>query len=134
MIYFLLSILVITLVFYFLHKRKILAVCPICAGTVLTWFGGLAALYTNQLWASPLLVAILMGASLGALAEKFGPSYGLLWKTGVVLLGFPASYFFVQQSVWPGLGLIVLLLLLTLISKKKPVEKEDKKDLFKECC
>jgi hypothetical protein len=71
---------------------------------------------------------------IGALAEKFGPSYGLLWKTGVVLLGFPASYFFVQQSVWPGLGLIVLLLLLTLISKKKPVEKEDKKDLFKECC
>jgi molecular chaperone DnaJ len=42
--------------------------------------------------------------------------------------------FFGQQSVWPGLGLIVLLLLLTLISKKKPVEKEDKKDLFKECC
>ncbi len=135
MISFLLSIVVLTLIFWGLHKARIISVCPICAGAVITWVGGIVALYYGASWANSMVIAILMGASLGALADKYGNRLGLFWKSAAVLLGLPAIYLLVQKSLWQSLALIILLLLLTIfVRKTNQIPSNDKKDLFKECC
>ena len=137
MIYFLASILILTLVFAFLYRAKIISVCPICAGVVITWIVGLVGIYANQAWADPLPVAILLGASLGALADKYGTRFGLVWKTLMILLGLPAVYFIVQEKLWYGLGLMVMLTIITLVTGKNRANHKShghNKDLFKECC
>ena len=135
MIYFLASILILTIIFAFLYKARIIAVCPICAGVVITWFVGVIGIYNNQAWADPFLVAILLGASLGALANKYGSKLGIVWKTLFVLIGLPAVYFIVQEKLWFGLGLIIALIILTLVTgKNRTNHKLANKDLFKECC
>lgn len=135
MIYFLASILILTLIFAYLYKSRIITVCPICAGVVITWLAGVIGIYTDQAWANPLLVAILLGASLGALADKYGSRLGLVWKTLYVLIGLPAVYFIVQEKLWFGLGLIIALIILTLVTgKNRTNHKLANKDLFKECC
>jgi hypothetical protein len=135
MIYFLTSILGLTLIFAFLHRARIVTVCPICAGVVITWFVGVIGLYINQTWADPLLIAILLGASLGALADKYGSKFGLVWKTLMVLLGLPAVYYIVQRKLWLGLGLVVALIVLTWLSRRNNASANPhRKDLFKECC
>lgn len=135
MLYYLLSITILTLIFWGLHKARIIPVCPICAGVVITWVGGIVALYYGSSWANPMIITILMGASMGALADKYGNRFGLLWKTVVVLLGLPAIYLLVQKSLWQGSGLVILLILITiLLQKKNTPTLRDKKDLFKDCC
>ncbi|QQS23266.1 hypothetical protein IPM19_01730 [bacterium] len=135
MIYFLASILVLTIIFAYLYKTKLITVCPICAGVVITWLIGVVGIYTGQEWANPLIVAILLGASLGALADKYGSRFGLVWKTLMVLIGLPAVYFIVQENLWFGLGLVAGLVILTLVFGKNTANhKPHNKDLFKECC
>lgn len=135
MIYFLVSILVLTIIFAYLYKAKIISICPICAGVIITWVIGVMGIYTEQEWANPLIVAILLGASLGALADKYGSRFGLIWKTLVVLIGLPAVYFIVQEKLWFGLGLVAGLVILTLVfGKNRVTHKPYSKDLFKECC
>lgn len=137
MIYFLASILILTLILAYLYKARIIAVCPICAGVVITWLIGITGIYTNQSWADPLLVSILLGASLGAVADKYGSKFGLIWKTLIVLMGFPAVYFIVQGKAWFGLGLITALIIITLVTGKNKANHKShnhNKDLFKECC
>ena len=135
MIYYLLSIAALTLIFWALHKARIIPVCPICVGVVITWLGGILALYYGASWANPIIIAILMGASMGALAEKYGNRFGLLWKSALVLFGLPAIYLLVQKSLWPGLALVALLGLFTIFAStgKKPAPGAEK-DLFKDCC
>ena len=135
MLYYLLSIALLTLIFWALHKARIIPVCPICAGVVITWVGGVVALYFGAWWANPMIIAILMGASMGAIADKYGNKFGLLWKSAVVLLGLPAIYFLVQKLLWQGLGLVVIFLILTVFLYRSNKEvSSDKKDLFKDCC
>lgn len=135
MIYYLLAIALLTLILWGLYKAKAISVCPICAAVVITWVGGLAALYWRASWSNPLIVAILMGASIGALADKYGSKFGFLWKSAVVLLGLPAVYFLTQKALWPGLGLVLLLGLVTVLShNNNPTGSHEKKDLFKNCC
>lgn len=137
MIYFLASILILALVFTYLYKARITTVCPICAGVVITWLIGIVGIYTDQAWADPMLVAILLGASLGALADKYGSKLGLVWKTLVVLIGFPAIYFIVQEKIWLGIALIIGLIILTFVAGKNKTNHKlhsHNKDLFKECC
>lgn len=135
MLYYLLSIAVLTLIFWGLHKARIIPICPICSGVVITWVGGIIAFYYGASWANPMIIAILMGASMGALADKYGNRFGLLWKTVVVLLGLPAIYLLMQKSLWQGLGLVILLILISVISNKKDASVlHNKKDLFKDCC
>jgi hypothetical protein len=135
MIYYLISITVITLVFWGLHKAHIIPLCPICAGVVITWVGGAIALYYGTAWANPLIIAVLMGASMGALADKYGSRFGLFWKSSIVLLGLPAIYLIVQKSLWQGIGLVGIIIILTIFSNKKSAPAlRDKKDLFKDCC
>jgi|SRR3989344_1406725 len=136
MLYFILGLIVLTAIFWILHKSKLVSFCPICAATVLVWLISLAALYLGAAWADPLLVAILMGASLGALAEKHGGKLGFLWKTLFVTLGLPSIYFMIEKDLAKGLGLLLILLLMTLLWRKRksgPVAAE-KKDIFKDCC
>lgn len=135
MIYFSVSILVLTIIFAYLYKAKIITVCPVCAGVVITWLIGVVGVYTGQEWANPLIIAILLGASLGALADKYGSKFGLIWKTLIVLIGLPAVYFIVQEKLWLGLGLVAGLFILTLVfGKNTSNHKTHSKDLFKECC
>ena len=135
MFYFIISIFIVTIIFWGLHKGRIVTVCPICAGVLITWIGGIASLYYGASLGNPMIVAILMGASMGALADKYGARFGLLWKSAVVLIGLPAIYMLVQKSFWAGLGLVATIAVYTayLHNTNKP-KIERKKDLFKECC
>jgi hypothetical protein len=135
MIYFIISITVITLAFAFLYRARIITVCPICAGVVITWIAGAVGLYANQSWADPLIIAILLGASMGALADKYGSRFGLIWKSLMVLIGLPAIYFIVQKKPLQGLGLLLALAVITVFSgrNRSPINPH-RKDLFKECC
>ena len=132
--YLLASIAIITLVVWLLKRQKIVDVCPICAGTVLTWAWGLIAIYISTSKIEPLLVAVLMGASLGALAEKYGSRFGLWWKTFVVLLGLPAIYFLVTRQPKQAGVLLIILIIVTIWLKGSAGNKNNQKDLFKECC
>ena len=138
MLYYLLSIAALTIIFWALFKARVVSVCPICAGVVMTWAAGIAALYYGVSWANPLLIGILMGASLGALADKYGSKFGLFWKSSVVLLGLPAIYFVIQRSFWKGVILIIAIGIVTLLSnlsnKKSGSGIKHKKDLFQDCC
>ena len=93
------SILVISLVAWLFGRITHLKICPICAGTSLSWFWMLAGMLTNQLpvISYQLPVAILMGGSVVGIAyqlEKHLPSNRspLLWKVIFVPLGFAAVY------------------------------------------
>lgn len=135
MIYYLGSILFLTIVFAFLYKARIITFCPICAGAAITWVVGVVGIYMNQSWADPVLTAILLGASLGAMADKYGSKFGLVWKTLVVLLGLPAIYYLVQGNLWLGAGLVAALLVLTFaFGKNRTSDKTLKKDIFNQCC
>lgn len=135
MIYYLLTTFLLTLIFWALYRSRIIVFCPICAAAVITWVGGLLAIHLRVSWANPLLVAILMGASLGAVAEKYGRRFGLFWKTTMVLLGMSSIYFLVQPAgLYEGLGIAVVLFAITFfLHKSKPAE-HIREDLFKDCC
>ncbi|OGE80549.1 MAG: hypothetical protein A2660_00095 [Candidatus Doudnabacteria bacterium RIFCSPHIGHO2_01_FULL_45_18] len=135
MIYYLLIIFLLTLVFWVLYRSRIIAFCPICAVTVITWVGGLLAIHLRVSWANPFVVAILMGASMGALAEKYGRRFGLLWKTAMILLGISSIYFLVQpDGLYEGLGITTVLLGITFFSHKGTPAEHVRGDLFKDCC
>jgi len=135
MIYYIVSIIGLTLGFNILLKSKIIYVCPICAAVVITWMTGLLGLYLNQIWANPLTIAILLGMSAGALVEKFGIRYGLLWKLLMVLLTLPAIYYLVDKNLAPGAGLIFIMVIITIImNRNQKLISSHSKDLFKECC
>jgi hypothetical protein len=136
MLHYLAAIILLTVIFWGLYKARVVPICPICAATVLTWAGGLALLYFKVPYASPVLIAILMGASLGALAEKYGKRFGLLWKSSVVIIGFPAIYFLVQKLWLDSLYFLAVAGFLTWLLQYRSGQAAHKpeKDLFKDCC
>ena len=135
MLYYLLAIFLLTIIFAFLHKAKIVAICPVCAAAVVTWATGLLAIHLHVSWANPLVVAVLMGASMGVVAEKYGKHFGFLWKTAFVLLGLAAIHFLIQpEELYKGLMLVVVLGIVTLLSNRNTQTRNDRKDLFKDCC
>lgn len=108
--------------------------CPICAVIVIVWLAGLLGLYLDARWANQILVALLMGGSIGAFAEKYGDKMGLIWKILFIVIGFSAVYFLVSQNLNFGLlfGIaIVPLAVLAWLKKEKPKSNED---IFKNCC
>src|SRR3989338_6984584 len=66
------SILIITLIFYFANKKLPFQICPICAGVALTWVWFLAGMYFGLLSVAQyeLITAILMGASIGGVVNE----------------------------------------------------------------
>ena len=133
MIYPIISIAIITLVFAYLFNKKIINFCPICAGVAITWVIGLLGIYTNMSWANPVFVGLLMAGTIGALAEKYGNQKGLLWKSGIVLVGFPAVYYLASKNLALGIlfGACTLILILSAFKRKETTLKED---VFKNCC
>lgn len=136
MIYYLLSIGVLTGVFTYLRRVNILLVCPICAGVAMTWVIGVAGIYTQQEWADPLIIAVLLAASLGGLAEKYGSKFGFIWKTLFTLIGLQTAYLIVQKEWLWAVGLSVAIVVLTIgFAKANRTNQRIKNiDIFKECC
>lgn len=133
MIYLLISILILTFVLYFVRKTSDLTICPICMATVLTWSFAFLAVAFNFLEISPILIALLMAISLGAFIEKYGSKFGLIWKTVLVLVGFPAVYLVSQgaflKAALTGLVLLILTSLFFILKKEKKIN-----DKFEGCC
>lgn len=133
MTYLLISILILTFVLYFVRKTSDLKICPICMATVLTWSFSFLAVAFNFLDISPVLIALLMAISLGAFIEKYGSKLGLIWKTVLVLVGFPAVYFITQgaflKAVLSGLALLLFTTIFFVLKKEKKIN-----DKFEGCC
>ena len=72
MIIALISILIITLIVYFVKSKLQLKVCSICAGVSFTWFWLLFGMYFGFLSVSryEIITAILMGASIGGIVME----------------------------------------------------------------
>jgi hypothetical protein len=117
-------------------------VCLICAAVVIAWVGGLLALYLGQEWLAPTWVAMLMAASLGALAQKYGSNLGLAGKTVIVMLGLPAIYYLTALRPTTGLGLLTILALIVYWLDRRPNQPGQngqsknltKNNIFKDCC
>ncbi|MBI4363373.1 MAG: hypothetical protein HY545_00815 [Candidatus Doudnabacteria bacterium] len=126
MLYALFSIIVLTVVFWLVNKARPKTVfCPTCVATILVWLILLLGIYFNIFSADAQLVAILMAISLGAGIERFGPKYGLWWKTLMVVLGVPAVYFLAFEELLTSIYFLLAILFLTAIfnltfTKKEP--------------
>ena len=135
MFYYLLAILGLSVIFWLLYKYKISPVCPVCAAVVITWAGGLVALYLGLAWQNALVVGILMGASMGALAERYGSKFGLLWKTSTVLLGFGSIYFLITGEPYRGLSFAATIVVITSAAYyQRTLTSQGRRDWFKDCC
>ena len=135
--YLLLLLIALTLVFWLLRQLKIFTVCPICSAALLTWVIGVVLLYLGSPFASPLFVALLVGASLGALAEKWGSKLGFFWKALWVLLGSSGAYFLLNKELLkaaPLLGALLVVTLVFIFSSTKEPSGRSLKDRFKDCC
>jgi hypothetical protein len=133
MIYFLISIAILSLVLYWFRKASKFNFCALCGATVITWVAGLMFLYKGRV-IDPVILAILMGASVGAVATLYGNKLGLFWKTSVVVLGAPFVYFLLQKELAKAavsLGCLLLVSFVMYIFKSK---QETKEDNFKNCC
>ncbi len=133
MIYLLSSIVILTLVLYFVRKTSGLTICPICMATVLTWILAFLATAFKFWQIPPILIALLMALSLGAFIEKYGSKFGLVWKTLLVLIGFPAVYLVSQgaflKAAISGLALLLFTSLFFIFKKEKKIN-----DKFEGCC
>lgn len=116
-----------------LYKARVLVVCPICAGVVITWAVGLIGIYSDFEWTDPMFIGLLMAGSIGALAEKYGMKKGLVWKSTLVLVGFPAVYYLVNKELTLGLAFGIVTLAIIYAGVKKGPEKH-KNDMFENCC
>ena len=134
-IYYFISLVALTSLFWLLGRLQLIKICAICAAAVLTWTWGLIAIYLSLDWANPIAVAILLGASLGAIAERYGRTLGFLWKALWVILGLVAIFLLVQGQWLAGLGMLGLILLTTwFMSSNKSTQSKLHQDLFDDCC
>ncbi|TAL49227.1 hypothetical protein EPN83_01670 [Patescibacteria group bacterium] len=122
------------ILFWILHKLDILRFCPICSAVALTWLVGLLLLYATNLPVDPLFIAILTGASLGALAEKYGSKFGFFWKTILVVLGSAGIYLLVIEDALKALILFSVVALVTVMFVLGRLRRKASEDKFKDCC
>lgn len=131
------AILILTALFWTANRiLKGNLFCPICAATALVWLAALAASFIGVRLINNSWLAILMAISLGAVIQKYGGKFGLLWKTAAVVFGGPAVYFLSQQDL-RGLYFAVAMLFITVLSEMKFTSKPAKglyKDKFDNCC
>ncbi len=118
-----------TLVRPFMGKR----ICPICIGVSASWLIGLV-LYYSGIYTDQTVLAILMGASLGAVVTLYGKSWGLLMKSVVFLVGFPTVYYLIQKDVAKAvigmMALTVCIVLAHVFKQSLPPGS----DAFDSCC
>lgn len=134
MTYLFFILIVSTLLFWLLYRLKIFTICPVCSATVLTWIIGAVLFYIGSPWANPLFIALLMGASLGALAEKLGDKFGFIWKTLWVIFGSGGIYFLLNKELSKAAPLLLAMLVITLLLNPVSPVSRSLKDKFKDCC
>lgn len=68
----LLSILVLTIIVWFVNKKLSIQICPVCAGVSLTWLWMISGMWLGLLSVLKyeFLTAILMGASIGGIVTE----------------------------------------------------------------
>ncbi|HEY4512974.1 MAG TPA: hypothetical protein VJH06_00445 [Candidatus Paceibacterota bacterium] len=139
------SILILTAIIWLISKKLPFRICPICAGTTLTWAGIFLGMFFGKLPISDYQVpfAILAGGTvvgaMSKLEERIKVKFILAWKTIFVVSGFGIVYSLVAGK-WALVGFgIFLNVLITLYFKKskkhwgtgKAKELEEK---MKSCC
>lgn len=84
MIIAILSILILTLLVWALNKILPIKICPICVGVSLTWMWMLFGMWLGLLDVSryELLVAILMGASIGGIVTELKKIFPKIRNSG----------------------------------------------------
>ena len=107
-------------------------ICPICAAVVITWAGMLVWMWSGH-EVDKILLATLMGMSVGAIATKYGQNK--IWKSAMVILAVPLVWFALKDQ--PGtaavfLGLIILPSLY--FNSKLNMKGDQQSDRFKDCC
>ena len=128
-----LIILGLTIVVWLIEKISKIKVCPICAAVVITW-ASMLILMLSGYNIDKTILAILLSMSIGSLATKY--NFGLMWKTGMVVLGLPAGWYLVNDKFSYTIGLFIGMILLTLLFRLKLNNKRgmQQTDRFKECC
>lgn len=78
------SILILTLLVWVVNKKLPIQICPICAGVTLTWLWMLFGMWFGLLDVSryELLVAILMGASIGGIVTELKKIFTKIRNSG----------------------------------------------------
>ena len=107
-------------------------ICLICAAVVLAWLSMLILMWFGFA-VDKILLATLMGMSVGAVATKYAPGFG--WKTLTVILGLLLVWSALNEKfvyAAAALGLILLTLLFSVkLNNKKGAQQPDR---FKDCC
>lgn len=112
---------------------KLTNICPICAAVVIAWLTGLVLMWLG-FGVDKILVGILIGMSVGALATKY--DWGRAWKAGMVILGGSAAWSLLNNKLVYAVILLVTLALLAALFKFKlnPKKGAQQSDRFKDCC
>lgn len=127
----LISITVASLLISKLLQRRF---CPICAAAVLVWSVGLVAIYFDLSLIHPEIIAILTGASMGAIAERYGKKFGFLWKSVWVISGTFGLYYLIVQKPATAALFVIINVVFSLISTQWKPKTASGEDLFKNCC
>ncbi len=140
----LISIVLVTVIVWFVGKASPLKVCALCGGVFLTWAALLGLRYAGEA-IPPIIPAILMGGSSVGIAFQLEKSLpkgrnALVWKTFFVLTGFAAAYSLLEYE-WAWFAVSSFVLLIAAFVGVRPLhragEGEQVKDLEKKlenCC
>lgn len=140
------SILAITAVVWLANKFLPFTVCPICAGSFLTWVGLVGAYFAGYT-VDLTIPAILMGGSVVGIASALEKNSrrpagaSLFFKTLFIPAGFVAAYSVLERQWVVLLFAVVILVLLSLVfsflrdtadSPQKGSSELEKR--MKDCC
>lgn len=135
------SILAISTLIWLANKVLPRTVCPVCAGTFLTWAGLLVAHFLGY-EINLAVPALLMGGTVVGvmyqLEKKFSSlSSGrlLLWKILFVPAGFVAAYGVLEQlwvAFFSAIGFLLLLSFTLLSSRRESASRLEKN--IEDCC
>lgn len=135
------SILAISALAWLVNKVLSLAVCPICAGTFLTWVWLVGAHFLGY-EINLAVPALLMGGTVVGVMYKLEKKFSdlpsarlLLWKILFVPAGFAAAYAVLEQmwiAFFLAIGFLLLLSLALLSPRAESAGALEKK--MEDCC
>lgn len=135
------SILAVSTVVWLANKVMPFTVCPVCAGTFLTWVGLVSAHFLGY-EINLVIPALLMGGTVVGVMYKLEKKFSglpagrlLLWKVVFVPAGFAVAYGVLEQlwtTVLLVLAFIFLLSFALLSSRGESASGLEKK--IEECC
>lgn len=125
----LVSIVVISVIVWFVGKASPLKVCALCGGVFLTWVALLTLRYAGYA-IEPVIPALLMGGSSVGIAFQLEKSLpkgrnALAWKIFFVLAGFTAAYFLLQSEwLWFALSALAYVFMALIGARPLPGTRE----------